>query len=91
MISNARLLVKIIQLCYEEKNWKFLSDNVLLLSKKHGFLKGAVQKMVQEAMTFIDKTPDQKIKLELIDTLRTVTEGKVRIPLEGVGKGLGIP
>ena len=34
--------------------------------------------MVQEAMTYIDNTPDLKTKLELIDTLRTVTEGKVR-------------
>ena len=34
--------------------------------------------MVQEAMTYIDNTPDPKSKLELIDTLRTVTEGKVR-------------
>jgi len=28
-------------------------------------------------MSYIDKTPDLKTKLELIDTLRTVTEGKV--------------
>ena len=33
--------------------------------------------MVQETMTYIDSTPDLKTKLELIDTLRTVTEGKV--------------
>jgi 26S proteasome regulatory subunit N5 len=79
MISNSRLLVKIVQLCFEAKNWKFLNDNVLILSKKHGFLKASVQKMVQEAMTFIEKTPDQKTKLELIDTLRTVTEGKVSL------------
>ena len=33
--------------------------------------------MVQETMNYIDNTPDLKSKLELIDTLRTVTEGKV--------------
>ena len=33
--------------------------------------------MVQETMAYIDSTPDIKTKLELIDTLRTVTEGKV--------------
>jgi hypothetical protein len=32
--------------------------------------------MVQEAVTLVDKTPNMAIKLELIDTLRTVTEGK---------------
>ena len=30
-------------------------------------------------MTYLDDTPDKTTKLELIDTLRTVTEGKVHI------------
>lgn len=34
--------------------------------------------MVQHAMTFLDGITDQKNKLEMIDTLRTVTEGKVK-------------
>ena len=38
----------------------------------------AITKMVQRTMEFIDKTPDQKTKLELIETLRAVTEGKVQ-------------
>lgn len=33
--------------------------------------------MVQEAMTYLDKTPSMAVKLKLIDTLRTVTAGKV--------------
>nr|CAG8434220.1 15003_t:CDS:2 [Entrophospora candida] len=37
----------------------------------------AIIKMVQEVMTYFDNTPDKTTKLELIDTLRTVTEGKV--------------
>lgn len=38
----------------------------------------AVTKMVQEACTYVDKTPNMETKLKLIDTLRTVTAGKVR-------------
>ena len=34
--------------------------------------------MVQVAMSFIDEAPDAEKKLALIETLRTVTEGKVR-------------
>lgn len=34
--------------------------------------------MVQVAMGFIDQTPNNETKLALIETLRTVTEGKVR-------------
>jgi hypothetical protein len=33
--------------------------------------------MIQEAMSYLDSTPDMDTKLELIDTLRTVTDGKV--------------
>lgn len=48
-----------------------------MLSKKHGQLKQAITKMVQVVMSFLDDTPDMETKLRLIETLRTVTEGKV--------------
>ena len=51
---------------------------MLLLSKKHGQLKQAITKMVQTVMSFLDNTPNLDIKLSVIETLRTVTEGKVR-------------
>ena len=38
--------------------------------------------MVQEAISFIDKTDDMTIKLELIETLRTITEGKIYVEVE---------
>jgi len=40
--------------------------------------------MVQEAMTLLDKFPEQEIshKLELIETLRTITEGKIFVENE---------
>ena len=37
----------------------------------------AVTKMIQEAYTYVEKTPSMDVKLKLIDTLRTVTAGKV--------------
>ena len=42
----------------------------------------AVTKMIQEAFTYVDKMPDKTVKLELIDTLRTVTEGKIYVEVE---------
>lgn len=64
-------------MCYEVKDWKLLNEQIVLLSKKHGQLKTATSKMIQEAMSYLDSTPDMETKLELIDTLRTVTDGKV--------------
>lgn len=33
--------------------------------------------MVQQVMKFLDETPNLGVKLSVIETLRTVTEGKV--------------
>jgi hypothetical protein len=54
-----------------------MNEHVLLLSKKHGQLKQATTKMVQTVMGFLDDTPNLETKLSVIETLRTVTEGKV--------------
>ena len=35
--------------------------------------------MIQEAFTYVEQTPDLETKLKLIDTLRTVTAGKVKL------------
>ena len=55
-----------------------MNEHVQMLSKKHGQHKQAVTKMVQTVMGFLDETPDMETKLAVIDSLRTVTEGKVR-------------
>ena len=54
-----------------------MNEQVLVLSKKHGQLKQATTKMVQTVMGFVDDTPNAEIKLSVIETLRTVTDGKV--------------
>lgn len=59
-----------------------LNEQVLLLSKKHGQLKQAVTKMVQVVMGFLDDTPSLEVKLRVIETLRTVTEGKIFVEVE---------
>jgi 26S proteasome regulatory subunit N5 len=79
LASNSRVLVHILKLCFSAKDYKLLNEHITLLSKKHGLLKQAVSKMVQEASTFVDKITDKATKLALIDTLRTVTDGKVRL------------
>ena len=49
-----------------------------MLTKKRSQLKQAVAKMVAESCTYLDKTPDKETQLKLINTLRSVTEGKRR-------------
>ena len=38
----------------------------------------AIQSFVRQSMAYIPQTPDKETRIELIKTLQTVTEGKVR-------------
>lgn len=38
--------------------------------------------MVQEAFTYVEKLTNLEVKLKLIDTLRTVTAGKVNLQVK---------
>jgi 26S proteasome regulatory subunit N5 len=55
-----------------------MNEHIVTLSKRRSQLKQAITKMVQEAYELVEKTPDLDTKLKLIETLRTVTTGKVR-------------
>lgn len=80
--STSRLLVAIVTICKDNGDWSLLTEQTQLLSKKHGQLKQAVTKMVQVVMGFLDQTPDEDVKLSVIETLRTVTEGKIFVEVE---------
>ena len=57
-------------LCYTILKYKIQLYQIFLCLQ-------SVTKMIQEACSYVEKTPNQDVKLKLIDTLRTVTEGKV--------------
>lgn len=82
MVSCSRVLVAICQICLQAGNWNALNEYVSLLVRRRSQLKQAVVKMIQECCTYVDKTPDKETKLKLIDTLRSVTEGKIYVEIE---------
>lgn len=82
LASTSRILVAIITLCKDAGDWGLFNEQILLLSKKHGQIKQAATKMVQVAMSFLDETPSLETKLSVIETLRTVTEGKIFVEVE---------
>lgn len=82
MASTGRVLVAIVQICFEAKNWAALNEHIVLLTKRRSQLKQAVAKMVQECCSYVDQMPTKELKLKLIDTLRTVTEGKIYVEVE---------
>ncbi|KAJ5073406.1 26s proteasome non-atpase regulatory subunit 12 [Anaeramoeba ignava] len=80
--ATSRIALEIIELSYLTKNWKLLNENLQILSKKRSQSKVVVQKICQAAINLIDRTPDKETKIELIQTLRTVTEGKIHVEVE---------
>ena len=81
--STSRLVTTIGELNYAARDYEKLNANILLLSKKHGQLKTAVQPMVEQAMGWLDeirKRDGVEKWLEVVETLRQVTEGKVSKP-----------
>jgi len=84
------LLVAIVTICRNTDNWKLLNEQVIALSKKHGQLKQATTKMVQVVMGFLDDTPSMEVKMSVIDSLRTVTEGKVSLKFSVVMAGVNL-
>ena len=76
------VLVTIVQLLYNAQDWTQLNDRIQDLVKKRSQLKQAVAKMIAECCTFLDNIKDKPTMLKLIDTLRTVTAGKIYVENE---------
>ncbi|XP_044465701.1 26S proteasome non-ATPase regulatory subunit 12 homolog A-like [Mangifera indica] len=80
--GTKKAVTDILQLCFEAKDWKTLNEQIVNLSKKRGQLKQAVTAMVQQAMQYIDETPDVDTRIELIKTLNNVSAGKIYVEIE---------
>lgn len=80
--SSKRVLTKIVELCKNTGNWKVLNEQVQLLSKKHAQLKQAITTLIQEVIKILDEVPDLDTKVETIENIRTVTEGKIFVESE---------
>ncbi|KAJ1643208.1 proteasome regulatory particle subunit [Coemansia erecta] len=80
--STTKLVETIVDICGNSGEWVLLEQEVTLLAKKHGQLKQAISKMIQRAMTYVEKTPDEETRVQLIESLRKVTEGKIHVEVE---------
>lgn len=80
-ISTSKLICAVCKLCYEANEWGKLREHIVLLSKKRGQLKRAITDMVHQAMGWLDAQTKER-KIELIQTLNEVTEGKIFVEVE---------
>jgi len=80
--STSRLAKEIVRLSFEAKDWKGLNERLQILTKRRGQLRTVVQDFVREAMSYLDKIPEEDNRMELLNTLRNITEGKIYVEIE---------
>ncbi|KAI9631974.1 uncharacterized protein MKK02DRAFT_21179 [Dioszegia hungarica] len=91
MTSTATLLTTLATIIHSAGDLDMLNQQLTIMSKKHGQLKEAVVRMVDEAMKWLPALKEKKEKgeykggkdrwLELLNTLRDITEGKIYLEL----------
>ncbi|KIM88567.1 hypothetical protein PILCRDRAFT_813522 [Piloderma croceum F 1598] len=78
--STTRLGKIAVERCYEARDYSLFNSSLSLLCKKHGQLKGVVQALVEQAIGWLKEIQEREGTekwLELIETLRNITEGKI--------------
>eukprot|EP00923_Selenidium_pygospionis_P006385 GHVN01011008.1.p1 GENE.GHVN01011008.1~~GHVN01011008.1.p1 ORF type:complete len:572 (+),score=156.54 GHVN01011008.1:197-1912(+) len=86
--SVSRICCAILNMYKENKDWVAVGENILVLTKKRGQLKKVIVDVVQLGMEWVasdelmslgvsKREESEERKLQLIETLSTVTEGKI--------------
>lgn len=47
MVSTSRILVAVVKMCYEAKEWDLLNENIMLLSKRRSQLKQVSSRLLK--------------------------------------------
>lgn len=80
--ESARILVEIVRIAFESKEYEKLNELITLLAKKRGQPKKALIDLVQRSMSYIDKLPTEEQRLVLIQTIKDVCEKKIFLEVE---------
>ncbi|CAM9991246.1 unnamed protein product [Ectocarpus sp. 12 AP-2014] len=70
------------RLCRQVGDWAQLNTTLTLISKRRGQHSKAVTAMVQEAVGWLDETPDKDTRVLLLVALRDITDGKIYVEAE---------
>ena len=81
-VYNQHWIGTCLQILRDSEDWKGLQEYVVILAKRRGQLKQAVQDMVRQCMGYTDAAPDRTTREELIKTLLSLTEGKIYVEIE---------
>lgn len=81
-LEAAKTLEAIAALLFQERLYSELFFQLKTLTKKRGQSKKAITTMVQTCMGYIDQIANLEFKLQLISTLKEVTDKKIYLEVE---------
>lgn len=81
-ISLKHVCLSMISMCHKKPDWTKLNSVIAVICKKRSQSKIAITAVVEESMKYLDTTPNDDVKLELIKTLTEVSEGKMYVEAE---------
>lgn len=71
-----------VQAAFDEKEWGKVREWLLMLVKRRGQSKQAIQETVQLCQSYLPQLPSREEKFHLLSTLREATEGKMFVERE---------
>eukprot|EP01036_Dinobryon_divergens_P022207 gene22207-30447_t len=81
--TNLTLISKyMLKLCKETLNWSKLNAVLALINKRSSQIKSVITSAVAEAMDYINSTPSEAIKMDLIKSLKDICDGKIYVESE---------
>eukprot|EP00668_Euglena_longa_P011589 GGOE01013997.1.p1 GENE.GGOE01013997.1~~GGOE01013997.1.p1 ORF type:complete len:506 (+),score=244.71 GGOE01013997.1:95-1519(+) len=80
--STQKLAKEVINVLIDAKDWEQLMEQAELLMKKRSQMKQVQSVIVQEAIKAVDLAPSKDVKVQLIQKLRSICEGKIHVELE---------
>ncbi|KPM10519.1 26S proteasome non-ATPase regulatory subunit 12-like protein [Sarcoptes scabiei] len=80
--STGRVLIAIVKICFKTGNYDLLNEQIVNLTKKRSQIKQAITKMIKECCEYVDEIKNKETQLKYIETLRTVTAGKIYVEVE---------
>jgi 26S proteasome regulatory subunit N5 len=81
-VKLSEICCRIVQMSFDQKEYKYLREFITLLTKRRGQAKKAITDMVQQVITYVDKMPTREERFNLIQTLRDATDGKMFVEVE---------
>ncbi|SCP03810.1 26S proteasome regulatory subunit p55, putative [Plasmodium ovale] len=81
-ISTSKICCFVLKKYKQKENYKKVSEYLLYFNKKRGQLKRTIIDMINLSKQWIDDINNKEEKLNIIDTLCTISEGKIFVEVE---------